>query len=380
MKILLWTGYYVPEVGGLEVMVHSLAKALIELGHEIKVIANTSRMHPRLGVKQVDGVEVNFFHMQKSLLHRDIRSSCEQIRQLQSLVKAYQPDVIHFHVTGEIHAFYQVRVLNLTSTKYLFTCHGVIDVENYLGANLRKLVEEVDQVTLVSHYLCAQWRAYQLTQKNPPLTIHNGLAFPDDVIQEENSASLVMLVAGRIEKEKRFHLAIWALSRLIVTYPKLSLHILGQGSEESNLLELAKQLGVSHAAHFKGAVEMQARLRYFDEANLVLVSSEYESFCLVALEAAMRARPVVASLAGGLSEVIEDGVTGFLVDPNDFMAYVRAIDCLLSDKNRRKKMGLAAYARAKSCFSINKVSREYVSVYQQLLGMDKHQVENYVID
>lgn len=380
MKILLWTGYYVPEVGGLEVMVHSLAKALCQRGYHVKVVANTSQLHPLSGVNLVDGIEVHFFPMEKSLLHRDLRTSCDQIRKLQALVKAYQPDIIHFHVTGEMHAFFQVRVLNLTNALTVFTCHGVIDVEKYLGENLRKLVSQVDRVTIVSRYLYAQWQAYQLTQKTKPIMIYNGLAFPDEPIHREKTQRLVILVAGRIEKEKRFHLAIEALSRLLPNYPGLCLHILGRGSEEAALIALAEQLGVREAVHLKGAVDMQARFSYFDEANIVLIPSEYESFCLVALEAAMRARPVVASLAGGLSEVVEEGVTGFLVDPNDFMAYVRAIECLLSDENRRNEMGLAAYDRAKSCFSIDKVSQEYVSVYQHRLGVDTHQVENYVID
>jgi glycosyltransferase involved in cell wall biosynthesis len=91
-----------------------------------------------------------------------------------------------------------------------------------------------------------------------------------------------------------------------------------------------------------------------NDVTLVLVPSRYEAFGLTALEAAQMARPVVATRVGGLPEVVVDGKTGLLVEPDDPVALARAIVTLLQDRGRAERLGRAARERARHAFSLER--------------------------
>jgi glycosyltransferase involved in cell wall biosynthesis len=92
-----------------------------------------------------------------------------------------------------------------------------------------------------------------------------------------------------------------------------------------------------------------------------------EGFGLSALEAMASGLPVVASAVGGLNELVEDGVTGFLVPPRDARELADRIDRLLRSSELRMRMGAAARARASAMFSREQMVETIEGVYRQLL-------------
>ena len=76
----------------------------------------------------------------------------------------------------------------------------------------------------------------------------------------------------------------------------------------------------------------------------------------------------MASNVGGLSEVIQDGETGFLRDPHDVEGMSAVVMQLLADEERRRAVGLRARERAKKAFGRDKIVGEYVALYEELLG------------
>jgi hypothetical protein len=110
-------------------------------------------------------------------------------------------------------------------------------------------------------------------------------------------------------------------------------------------------LGIGDAVVFPGRVAPAEVLGLLDAASLVLVPSRAETFGLVAIEAALMQRPVVASRVGGLREVVADGLTGLLVPADDAGAMAEAAIALLGDEARCRRLGMAARARAQVLFS-----------------------------
>ena len=107
---------------------------------------------------------------------------------------------------------------------------------------------------------------------------------------------------------------------------------------------------------------------YYRAADVVLVPSRSESFGLVALEAAACGIPVVASAVGGLLNIVDDGVTGLLVDGRDPDRYARAIDQLLDDPAGAAAMGAAAAVRARRftwSFTAARLRRLYTDLADQ---------------
>lgn len=88
-----------------------------------------------------------------------------------------------------------------------------------------------------------------------------------------------------------------------------------------------------------------------------------ESFGLVALEAMLACKPVIASNLGALKEVVKNNTTGFLFDINDKKDFEKKIQILLENKELREEYGIAGYSRAKKTFNIEKYIYQFEQKY-----------------
>lgn len=107
---------------------------------------------------------------------------------------------------------------------------------------------------------------------------------------------------------------------------------------------------------------------YLQAADLGFFTSETESFCLSILEGMYFGCPSVARRAGGIPEVMEDGVSGLLVPTADPEVLARALESLIQDPQRRRTMGEAARKRARECFSADTIVPRYEALYRRVCG------------
>ena len=161
----------------------------------------------------------------------------------------------------------------------------------------------------------------------------------------------VMLFAGRIQPLKGADLAVQALAEL--GDQSAMLLVVGGPSgpdgdgELDRLHELAAKLHVTDRVRFVPPQAHADLARYYRAVDVCLVPSHSESFGLVALEAAACGTPVVAAGVGGLVSLVDDGVTGFLVDSRDPADFAAPIARLLADPAAAHSMGIAAEARSR---------------------------------
>jgi glycosyltransferase involved in cell wall biosynthesis len=141
--------------------------------------------------------------------------------------------------------------------------------------------------------------------------------------------------------------------------------IAGSGPSESSLRDLVGNIGVADRVRFLGWRTDVGRL--LAAWDLLVIPSLDEGFPLSALEAMAAARPVVATRAGGLSELVVDGVTGRLVPPGDTDALVRCIAELAIDRQRLAIMGGEGWKRVHALFSASRMARQTVELYDRLL-------------
>jgi glycosyltransferase involved in cell wall biosynthesis len=175
-----------------------------------------------------------------------------------------------------------------------------------------------------------------------------------------------VLGIGRLSPEKGFDVLLRAFARVREARPDARLVLAGRGLEEGALTALAGELGVADAVEFRGWVRSDDVPALIDRASVVAVPSREEGFGMTALEAALRARPVVASRTGGLPEVVEDGVTGVLVAPEEDGELAVAIGELIGDRERAARLGLAARERAQRLFSSDRLLDEHAELYRRL--------------
>jgi phosphatidyl-myo-inositol dimannoside synthase len=178
----------------------------------------------------------------------------------------------------------------------------------------------------------------------------------------------VILTVGRWlanERYKGMDTLITALPRLLTRWPELQLVAVGDGDDRIWLEELAEKNGVNRHVHFLTGLSFQELSACYEACEMFALPSRGEGFGLVYLEAMARGKPVIGGAHGGAPEVIEDGVTGYLVPHGDAAQLATSIETLLSDPALAQKMGSRGRQRVEREFrftvfakSLKKILRE----------------------
>lgn len=148
---------------------------------------------------------------------------------------------------------------------------------------------------------------------------------------------------------------------------RLKLLIVGGGSQEEHLKSLARGLGVAADTVFTGQVPHDQTPTYQNMLDISVTLSNLESFGVAVLEASACAKPVVVSNVGGLPEVVEDGVTGYVVEPRSPEQAAHAIERLLTDKGLQERMGKAGRERVRRLYRWEDSVRQMVRIYCEML-------------
>jgi D-inositol-3-phosphate glycosyltransferase len=194
----------------------------------------------------------------------------------------------------------------------------------------------------------------------------------------------LLLFVGRLQPFKGPDVAIRALAAAVRMAPEVTaktiLGVVGgpggpsSGPEEvGRLMELAAASGVADRVLFFPPQPHERLADFYCAADVVLVPSRTESFGLVALEAQACGTPVIATSAGGLKQIVLDGVTGYLVKGHDPDDYARRIIRLLSDPVQAARFGTEAVRHA-GRFSWDTTASEVRDVYSELLGAGREAV------
>jgi glycosyltransferase involved in cell wall biosynthesis len=149
-------------------------------------------------------------------------------------------------------------------------------------------------------------------------------------------------------------------------FPDLKIVVAGDGFERPELAKLAIDLGIAGDVTFLGWVPNADLPPYYRAAAVSVIPSLEEGFGIPAAEAMGCEVAVVASDAGGLPEVVENGVTGLVVPRGNSKALAQAIRALLEDPQRRRRMGQAGRARALRLFDWDRSAEQFEEIYREI--------------
>jgi phosphatidylinositol alpha-1,6-mannosyltransferase len=178
----------------------------------------------------------------------------------------------------------------------------------------------------------------------------------------------VILTVGRwlaTERYKGMDTLITALPRLLTRWPEVQLALAGAGDDRAWLEELTEKNGVLRHVHFLGGLSSAELAACYSACEIFALPSRGEGFGLVYLEAMARGKPVIGGAHGGAPEIIEDGVTGYLVPHGDPIQLATSIEALLADPAHARDMGARGRQRVEHEFrfsvfakSLKKILRE----------------------
>ncbi len=158
---------------------------------------------------------------------------------------------------------------------------------------------------------------------------------------------------------------IEAVPLILEKVPGTHFIIVGGGDEIPGLIERTEAYGVSHAVHFVGFREDVEK--YYEIMDISVLTSLSEGLSITLLEAMSHGLPVVVTEVGGNREVVVDGVTGYLVPPEDVPSFAEKVVYLLKNSNVRERMGERALDRIEGYFRIQDTSPLYEGIYKGAL-------------
>ena len=163
----------------------------------------------------------------------------------------------------------------------------------------------------------------------------------------------VVLTVGRQDRSDQYKgvdLLIEAMPRLLHAFPDLHLVVIGSGTDRPRLERMAQRLHIGEQTHFLGDVPGEKLAAAYHRCNVFAMPSSGEGFGLVFLEAMAFGKPVVGGAHGGTLDIIEDGVTGYLVSHGDADRLAQVLEHLLADDGLRKQIGRRAQERIREAY------------------------------
>ncbi len=368
-------------LGGAQRYVFDLVTALptnifdtiVALGGTGTAGADAGLLAKKLAVANIRTVFIHSFMRDISLLHE-----FSVLKELVQLLRVEKPDVVHLNSSkaGGLGALV-ARIIGIK--KIIFTSHGLAHDEDR-GIFARTATWLATWATfLLSHTIITiskdnydRARQFPFCAKKIVL-IHNGLKKLEFKSRDDAQTALSPYIQDRptckwigtiaeLTWNKGLHHLIRAVSILKHGGVDVALYIIGEGDERIFLETLIDEEGVSEQVHLLGFIP--EAYKYLTAFDVFILTSVKEGLPYVLIEAGQAGIAIIASDIAGVSDIVEDGVSGFLVPPKEPKHIAKALEKLLTNTELRKTFSTAIQQKVYTKFSIEKMVHETSVLYK----------------
>jgi L-malate glycosyltransferase len=370
-----------PTYGGSGVVATELGIELAHRGHKIHFISYSQPIrltepHPNIHFHEVEVSQYPLFEYPPYDLALATRMA--------EVAEIYELDLLHVHyaIPHSVSAMLARQMLGGDHMRqsrrlpYVTTLHGtditLVGLDRSYLPITRFSIEQSDRVTAISNDL-KRSTLESFAIRKPIHVIHNFVNC--DLYRHDGQAAERRMAFAAADERLLVHLSnfrpVKRVTEVVEIFDRVQkkiparLLMIGDGPDRRAAERLACEKGIHHKIHFMGKQDMiHEKLAM---ADVMLLPSEMESFGLAALEAMACEAVPVASRVGGLPEVVEDGVDGYLSPAGDVDAMAaRALE-VLTDDALLAKMRKAARATAETRFCTTKIIPQYEALYRGLL-------------
>ena len=357
--------------GGSGVVASELGRELARRGHEVHLIASHLPFRLR-------SFEPNIFFHETAPAHypvfEDAPSNLALATKMVEVTENYMLDVLHVHYAMPFatSAYLAKQIMLPLDLGVVTTLHGtditVIGAEPSLFRVTQFSMQSSDRLTAVSRFL--KDRAEATFGVTKPIEVIYNFVDPNVFAPKRDSrlrlggpGTKVLMHASNFRPVKNIPVVIQVFAE-VRKHLQAKLVMVGDGPEKAGAEQLARELGIHRDVLFLGNQDCMEEM--LPLADVFLLPSSSESFGLVALEAMSAEVPVVCSNAGGLPEVVEHGITGFLHDPAHVAGYTASALKLLTNDTMRRTMGRRGRRVARERFGAEEMVERYVRIYESL--------------
>jgi len=274
-----------------------------------------------------------------------------------SAVEEFEPQIVHAHFATEPTA-YARELAGRLNIPFTFTAHGY-DICRRPPTDFADRAAAASAVVTVS-----EANARYIAEQFGPCRVHvipcgvdterfrpADLASPAAARARE--MPLVVCVA-RLVPVKNLGLLLEVCAELRARDVRFRCVIVGEGKSREELEAVHRRLALRDVVEFVGAAEQSDVLGFWQRASIGVLTSQQEGMPVSLMEAGACGVPVVAPAAGGIPELVSDGVTGLLAPPGDRQRLARAMQRLLEEPGLARRMGTAARERVVKQFSVRR--------------------------
>ncbi|WOH35954.1 N-acetyl-alpha-D-glucosaminyl L-malate synthase BshA [Thalassotalea fonticola] len=362
-----------PTIGGSGLIATQLGIGLARLGHEVHFISHTRPF------KLVDEEGI-FFHCVEGIdypLFDDPLYTFALTAKIVEVADRYKLDLVHAHYSIP-HSLCAYLASEITTNKFptVTTIHGtdvtVVGQNKPLYPLNRFSINRSTVVTTVSNFQ-RQYTKEQFDISKSIGVIYNFIDL--DVFSPKHASVERRRMLASDDEKILMHIsnfrpvknteAVIEAFHMVQAKVNARLVLLGNGPDLRKIKLLCQQLGIAEKVTFLGDVMHVENI--IPNADCVFQPSYHESFSMVALEAMACGVPTVTSNADGIPEVVEQGKSGFMSEPNDILAMSKNIIDILGDEQLQQRMGAYGRKRAEQNFCWADKIAEYVQCYEHAL-------------
>lgn len=302
-------------------------------------------------------------------------------RQVFEILRRYRPRILHLHFTSFLNPYSWMARLMGTEQVY-FTDHAS-PPEDYIPApaplwkrlTMRVIHFPLTGVISVSKFGYRNFSERGLIPKGRFHQIYNGIdldyvtpgAGNGDEFRRRYQippGRVVITQVSWLIPEKGVDDLLIAGSEVVGAESRTHFVLVGEGAHQSALEQLTRKLGIASHVTFTGRLDDLLKEGLFAASDIVCQMSRWqEVFGATNAEAMACGRPIIATRVGGIPEIVEDGVTGFLVDRRDTRAMAERILDLVRDPDLRRRMGEAGREVCRAKFDLKKTVAQLVDIY-----------------
>lgn len=276
-------------------------------------------------------------------------------------MKQCLPDVVHAHFGKKASNIAMLFYL-LTGIPFTFTTHRT-DIFESPPTNYR-----IKSQLAKKHITISQYNRLYIAEnfdinKDDIAVIHSGVDCPlQKGVPSAVSRSAIILSIGRLEEEKGMDTLIYACHKLQhIPYQCI---IAGEGSQRGELHALISDLGLIQRVWLLGNQTQEEIQGLLKKVKVVVLASRKEGIPVALMEAMASGVPVIGSSVGGVCELIEDGVCGFLVPPDNSDILADKIDILLKDSYLWGRFSESGYNKVYKRFNVDSQSEELIKIWE----------------
>jgi glycosyltransferase involved in cell wall biosynthesis len=366
--------------GGTEFQVLSLVQVLVRAGYTIKVCCYYEYDEAVASIFRKNGAQVILMGLKRK---DGLWNLSKKLRQL---LKQISPDIVHVQYLAP--AFVPIVTAWFVPMPVIFATVHIAGTVAY-GWKAKFLLRMASRfcTTLfcvskgVEEFWFGNSEVFNPENSNryrKHFTIYNTIDIPkiDQIVnslgREELKRSLgttgkqVLGIVGRLCKQKGQTILLDALTEVVNRFQATMLFIVGDGPDKAELQEKANRLGLDKYIRWFGALPQEEVFRLYAAMDVLVMPSLYEGFGLTAAEAMAAGLPVVGTRVDGLSEIIEENVTGYLLPAGDSHELVKVLIEILSNPGKREMMGQKGKDRVQELFSLERFNRSILAAYDKL--------------